>query len=168
MTRPRRGAVTGQGTFRTKADAVRAYLKSREGESLSASEVAEGLGWPRWAVRNALQLLHRHGEVVCCIPGNGGAVPGRWVLGELPDGHRPARFGEVGDARRAEVRDLVLDGLDHQQMARLMRLSPRTVRCYIQQVLAEGGASSMRELQALEIERLRAENADLRARLSTP
>lgn len=48
------------------------------GEALSATEVAEDLGWPRWRARNALVTLRGHGLVRPAMPGNGGNVPTRW------------------------------------------------------------------------------------------
>lgn len=47
-------------------------------EPLSAAEISDDLGWPRWRARNALQTLRRHGLVVPAMHGNGGNVPTRW------------------------------------------------------------------------------------------
>jgi len=64
---------------------------------------------------------------------------------------------------RAEVRDLLLQGLDCPQVARILGIDVRTARYHKTQVLAVEGAASVRELLALEVARLQAELTRLRA-----
>lgn len=57
--------------------------------------------------------------------------------------------------KQRTVRELILQGLSRSQMAKLTGLSERAVATHIERVLDIEGASSMRELQAHEIDRLR-------------
>ena len=57
--------------------------------------------------------------------------------------------------RRAQVRELILMGMARTVIADVLAVSPATARQHVAHVLEIEGVSSMRELQALEIERLR-------------
>ena len=57
--------------------------------------------------------------------------------------------------RRAQVRELILRGMARKVIADALAVSPATARQHVADVLAIEGVSSMRALQAREIERLR-------------
>lgn len=58
-------------------------------------------------------------------------------------------------ARRAQVRELILMGMNRTVIAEALAVSPATARQHVAHVLEIEGVSSMRALQAREIKRLR-------------
>lgn len=71
-------------------------------------------------------------------------------------GTPPEQVVADAEARRAQCRDLMLQGLSVKQIARLMGVaSRRTVAGYVAAILHDEGVTTRLELLAREIERLR-------------
>lgn len=147
---------------RTPGMAAAAVLQhmTAVGEPLSTRQIADGLGWPYYKARNAMQTLHRRGAIRIDLQGDRRNAS-LWSPGDDGKAWLPRPDG-VRDRLR-QVREFMLQGLTSPQMLRLMRLPAGTVRHYIQLVLKDEGCTSMREVQAREIERLQAELARVSA-----
>jgi len=74
---------------------------------------------------------------------------------------QPVERRPVAVAPIVQVREFILQGLDVRQMARLLGRPYRTVRGYVAKALHVEGVSSMRELQARELDAMREQLSEL-------